>query len=230
VNVAVGSRPSSEDAAITVRSDGMQVVIDVAEDDISSIERGQVAEVSIGALSKLITGSVTSIDAQDTVSSSTTGGAAGAGATTTGPVTFPVAVTLDAVPAGLRAGMSAEVTVVTDSREDVLVVPVTAISGSGANATARVPDGDGGIEQVAVELGLVAARDVEVVSGLAEGDEVVTGVVLPEQEDDSDAATTGVLGGGAAGGGGGRGFGGNAGRPPGGFQGGQRGGGGGNGG
>jgi macrolide-specific efflux system membrane fusion protein len=118
-------------------------------------------------------------------------------------VSFAVTIELAEAPDALRPGMSAEVTIVTASAQDVLTVPSRALSGSGDNYTVRVVGADGTIEVRAVTVGLVTDSLAEIQSGLSAGDAVVTGT-----------SSTDALGGG----------GGFQGGPGGGFQGGPGGG------
>jgi HlyD family secretion protein len=73
---------------------------DLSERDIPAVQIGQSASVFIDALDKSFNGKVVDIDRQ----SETVGG----------DVTYKVTIDLDQQPAGLRWGMSAEVTIQTE--------------------------------------------------------------------------------------------------------------------
>jgi hypothetical protein len=223
VAISVGATPPSDSAAIVLRSAGMQVSIDVAEDDIVAVKRGQHATVHLIALDQDVPGVVTTIDADDSAaaassSASSSPSGSGGGSSSSSVVTYPVGIRLGKVPAGLRTGMTAEVTIVTASRTDVITVPLTAVLGSGENARVRVPGAGGrSVETKQVTLGLLTSSTAEVVAGIDEGDEVVTGIVAPKEDSAQDGQPgSSALGGTGAGGLGGGGFGG----PPGGFAGG----------
>jgi multidrug efflux pump subunit AcrA (membrane-fusion protein) len=101
-----------------------------------------------------------------------------------GVVLYPVTIRLapetgsgQSLP--VRAGMTAEVEITTASREDVLIVPLRAVKVEEERATVDRLAGDG-IEQVEVELGLMTETEVEIVTGLSEGD-VVRVVPGPSQ-------------------------------------------------
>lgn len=89
-----------------------------------------------------------------------------------GATLFPAEVAFSA-PADLdvRPGMNADVTVVTDLREDVLLVPERALTTVGQRAFVMV-ERDGGFEEVEVILGYRSAGMAEIVEGLEEGDRV----------------------------------------------------------
>ncbi len=72
----------------------------------------------------------------------------------------------------LKPEMTANVQIVSDAREDVLLVPVKAISRRDHRSIAMVRRGGVTVEQE-VQLGTTDGMQVEVVSGLAEGDVLV---------------------------------------------------------
>jgi multidrug resistance efflux pump len=78
---------------------------------------------------------------------------------------------------GLKPGMSAEVTIFTDSRADaVLAVPTQAVIGTAASGKTRhcyVLGKDGVPAPREIEVGMSNEKFVEVVSGLDEGEEVI---------------------------------------------------------
>ena len=105
-----------------------------------------------------------------------------------GVVLYPVTIRL--VPAGtaspvpVRAGMTAEVTIAVASKEDALLVPLRAIETEGEHATVqRLTVGQ--TERVEVTLGMMTDTQVEITSGLSEGDVVVV-VAGPAQGSTAD--------------------------------------------
>jgi RND family efflux transporter MFP subunit len=92
---------------------------------------------------------------------------------TANPVTrsFAVQARIDNSSQELRSGMIASLRVVL-SKKRALVAPAEGITGEGEAAKALVVK-DGVVRQVSVKIGDRLDREVEVVSGLAEGDEVV---------------------------------------------------------
>lgn len=150
-------------AAMTIASRALVVETSVVESDVASIELGQAATVMIGAIDQAIDGSVTAIapSAEDSAS--------------TGVTSFAITVTLREVPEALRAGMTADVTIVTASATGVLTIPSRALSGGAGSYSVRVVGSDGTVEPRAVTVGLVTDSLAEIMSGLAAGDTVVTG-------------------------------------------------------
>jgi macrolide-specific efflux system membrane fusion protein len=181
-------------AAITMISSALRASTSVVESDVAAIKLGQKATVTISALDATLQGDVASIDPV-----ASTGGS-------NGVVTFAVKIALTAPPAGLRPGMTADVTVVAASAANVLAIPSRALSGEAGRYTVRVVAADGSVSTRSIEVGLVTSSLTEVRSGLSAGDLVVTGTSSSQ-----NAANT--VGGGAFPGGGViRGVGGGAGR------------------
>jgi membrane fusion protein, multidrug efflux system len=100
-----------------------------------------------------------------------------------------------AVPAGVTvfAGMGATVEVQAGTAENVLVVPVTAVQGSVQTGNVWVVAADGSEEQRAVTLGLSDGDVIEVREGLAEGEQVLQFVPVPD-DTPIDPMTGGPIG------------------------------------
>ncbi len=86
---------------------------------------------------------------------------------------FAGLVRLDAVPNGIRPGMTAEIEIVTDRRREVLAIPTDAVVVEGDHGVCYVAHEEG-VERREVKLGVANNRDLlEIMSGLDEGEEVV---------------------------------------------------------
>lgn len=87
---------------------------------------------------------------------------------------FPVEISLvDTHGVVLRAGYSANADVIIDKREGALMVPERVVTFAGDTATVTLLRPDGKTEKRTIKTGLSDALNVEVVSGLKEGDKVV---------------------------------------------------------
>jgi len=149
-------------AAITIASPTLTVTTDVVESDLASIQNGQTASITVGAIGATLTGTVTAISPTASTSSQ-------------GVVSYPVTITIQDPPATARAGMSADVSITTASANNVLVVPASALQGTTGNYTVLVLEANGTTRRVQVEVGLVTNAMAEIKSGIAEGTNVVTG-------------------------------------------------------
>jgi hypothetical protein len=82
-------------------------------------------------------------------------------------------VELEGDAAGLKPGMSAEVTIVTEQRKGVLRLPVQAVLGAGGPKRVCYVRGGDGVDEREVRLGASDEAFVEVRQGLKEGEEVL---------------------------------------------------------
>ena len=183
VAISVGSSAPTG-AAITMLSGALRVETSVVESDIAAIKADQTATVTVAALDASLNGKVVSIDPVGSASSSG------------GVVSFTVVIAIDSPPAGLRPGMSADVSIVAASASNVLAIPSRALSGAAGSYTVRVLAADGTVSVRTVDVGLVTSSLAEIKSGLQAGDRVVTGT------SSSQSSTTTNVGGGAFPGGG----------------------------
>jgi HlyD family secretion protein len=200
--VVVGIQNAEGSTLMTIADMGVVTAeVKVDETDIVNIKIGQSADVIIDAIpNKVFKGKVTLVGDQAllrstgvSTSQSTTG--------TEEAKDFKVVVTLDNPTEELRPGLSTTAKITTASKSSVLSLPIQALTlytppaptGSGnveaasTSTTAKVAPVQGvyvvekdahGKQRakfVPVTTGITGATDIEVLSGLHEGDEVVTG-------------------------------------------------------
>jgi multidrug efflux pump subunit AcrA (membrane-fusion protein) len=172
----------------------MTMTVSLSESDISSVKVGQVATVSITALSGVeLGGHVTAISPLGTDSS--------------GVVTYDATLTIDQTNAKVLPGMSATATIVTQQAQGV-TVPNQAITGSGTNGTVELIK-DGKATPQTVVVGLRGSSRSEIISGLKSGQQVQITITLPalgtsSSSSSSSSSTLGGTGGFGGGGGGAR--------------------------
>lgn len=150
----------------------------VAETDIVNVKLGQQAEVTIDALpDQTFTARVTEIG--NTAILRTSGLAASQSAAVTQEARdFEVTVALENPPESLRPGMSCTARITTAIRDSALTIPIQALTVR--EVEGRDADGvfvlDNGVaEYRPVETGIGGGGSIEVVSGLSEGERIVTG-------------------------------------------------------
>lgn len=142
-----------------------RVVADFAEADVVGIEEGQEVSLTFDAIPGAgLTGTVLEVGLF--------GGVDPAGGRLT---TYEVTVSVPSAPQGLRVGMTAQASITTESREDVLAAPVTALVERDGQTFVQVLGADGTITPVEVTVGIQGGYWVEITSGLSGGERVVTG-------------------------------------------------------
>jgi HlyD family secretion protein len=178
--------------------------VKVDETDIVNIQNGQPADVSVDALpGRIFKGHVTLVGDQAILRS--TGIATSQSTTGTEEAKdFKVVVTLDKPDPELRPGLSTTAKITTARKSNVLTLPIQALTNSLPEAldangkpvnppsatpatNAKTPPPVQGVYEVKsfngklravfvpVSTGITGATDIEVVSGLNEGQEIVTG-------------------------------------------------------
>jgi multidrug efflux pump subunit AcrA (membrane-fusion protein) len=96
--------------------------------------------------------------------------------TSSGVVTYQVRVEVDpaqAQAAGVRSGMTAAGTIVTETRRDVLLAPNRAIKTQSGAKTVQVLDATGTATTRPVQVGLSSDASSEITGGLQPGERVV---------------------------------------------------------
>jgi macrolide-specific efflux system membrane fusion protein len=135
----------------------------LTEIDAPKVKIGQKATVTFDSLpDKTFTGKVVTVDRIGTTSNNVT--------------TYPVVVQLDTNVEEILSNMAANVSIIVDSKSEVLLVPSSAVRVQGNQTLVRVLR-KGQVQEVPVETGLSSETQTEIVSGLSEGEEVVTGIL-----------------------------------------------------
>ena len=214
--MALGGMFQAEVLMIIADLSRMEVIIDVNENDVVSISKGDTAEIEIDAfLDTLFYGVVNEVALVPQVT----------GTGTQQQVTnFQVKVRMINVPDGIRPGMSATIDIITDKKEKVLAIPIQGHSkkkgaelleiGEKSKNNFGSKDKESEMEELVfiisdsegfvdrgektqnndikkklnkakkgtnyvhvrpVKVGISSETDYEIISGLAEGDEIVIG-------------------------------------------------------
>jgi multidrug efflux pump subunit AcrA (membrane-fusion protein) len=126
---------------------------------VNKARAGQNVQVTLDAVpDATLQGTVTQIAPAGTISS--------------GVVNYPVTIALTNITDTVKTGMTANLGIVVDQRDDVLTVPNRAVRTVGKQKTVTVLF-EGQQIQVPVQTGLSSDTATEIISGLKEGDTVV---------------------------------------------------------
>lgn len=136
----------------------MKVTVQVGEKDIAKIAVGQSANVTYPAFPDIVSqGTVTAIASVANSDSSSGSG---------GSVTFNVDILIEAPDSRLKPGMTAEVSVVTEKLDDVVMVPTMALmTEDGEHYYVNVATDDEGKQTHRVKVTVVTQNDNEAVVG-----------------------------------------------------------------
>lgn len=154
---------SSSQRIASIKTDAPPTIsLNVTQIDAPKITAGNKATLTFDAFGeKTYTGEVVSIDT--------------IGSETSGVTTYPAIIKLDAPLEGLLPNMSAAASIITATKDDVLIVPTTAILTQNGITSVRVMKNNQ-VSQVEVTTGIASDSETEILSGLSEGDIVVTSV------------------------------------------------------
>ena len=162
VNKKVGELVSMTDVAIEMVSPHFEVEVDIPETDVAKMQLEDAVEITLDAFGDDIkfSGKVLTIDPASTEIQDV--------------VYYKVKVSLDETDKQVKPGMTANVTINTDKRENVLYIPSRAVRTNGGKYVKVLKNNQ--TQDIEIKLGLKADDGkVEVVEGLNEGDEVIVG-------------------------------------------------------
>jgi HlyD family secretion protein len=188
--IAIGSQFQEDVILVIADLSEMEAQVDVDENDIVSVEIGQLAEIEVDALQdRKLTGTVTEIANSANLSAQGTSGQ---------KTEFEVTLTITDPTDALRPGMTASANILTKTNENALSVPIQSVAvrtvdqlmqegETREDAEARyTADDDGFVEIVfcieddravarQVKTGIQSDDLIEILEGLEEGEEIVTG-------------------------------------------------------
>ena len=150
-------QPGSQVARI-VNYDTLEVTVDVDEYDIGAVDIGKEGEVYLNALNRSIPGTVIEVSRE---------------ATTEGGVSYYEARLQVDAGSGVRSGMSVEVTILNQQALSALSLSLDALSYDEYNRPfVYCRDAEGQMKAVPVETGISDGKNIQILSGLSEGDSV----------------------------------------------------------
>ncbi|HAS80534.1 MAG: Efflux transporter, RND family, MFP subunit [Candidatus Nomurabacteria bacterium GW2011_GWE1_32_28] len=166
------------------------------EVDVSKIKLGQKATITFDAIENLtMTGTVSEIDTLGTVSQ--------------GVVSYNVKITFDTKDNQVKPGMSVSASIITDSKTDILIVPSSAIKTNGNIKYVQMfstplptmlveSQGVSSKEipiQVEIETGISDDTNTEIISGIKEGDQIISRTIVTTSTTASASSSSSLLGG-----------------------------------
>jgi multidrug efflux pump subunit AcrA (membrane-fusion protein) len=158
-----GSQTSQRVAALVTPGNPL-VTLNVNEVDIPSVNAGQSVTLTLDSLpDTTFTGQVASVDKIGSVSS--------------GVTSYPVIIQLDTNAPQILPNMSISANIIVATKNDVLLVPSGAIQQQNDQSVVQILV-DGQVRSITVQTGLTSDTQTEIVSGLSQGDQVITGTSL----------------------------------------------------
>lgn len=155
-----GSIVSTSKIANVQSTAGPVITVNLGQVEVTKVKVGQKAMVSLDAFEgKTFAGVVSSID--------TLGGSS------SGVTTYPMSIKLEPTTILIYPNMTAQASIILAVKDDVLVVPSGAVTTGNGTSSVKVMNNKV-VSNVPVEVGISSDTQTEIISGLSEGQEVVT--------------------------------------------------------
>ncbi|MDD4938072.1 MAG: efflux RND transporter periplasmic adaptor subunit [Candidatus Shapirobacteria bacterium] len=204
ITVSTGTNSSENSSTVTSHTVGSitnpegqyQATLSLTESDIVKIKSGQKVILTMDAFEEAtFTGQVLSVDV--------------AGSTNSGVTSYSVVILLNDTEKEIYTNMAVSATIIVDSKADILLIPSTAIDTANDGTSTVQVIKDGVTSVVTITTGSTNDSQTEVVSGLNEGDTIISSSVSTQTKSNNN--TTSAFSSSSGG------FGGMTGGPPGGF-------------
>jgi macrolide-specific efflux system membrane fusion protein len=154
------SNISSTYGSISLQGVKPQATVNVSEIDIPKVQTEQKVTLTLDAFpDKTFTGKVTSINTSGSVSS--------------GVISYPVTITFDTDVENMYSNMTVNATIITNVKDNAILIPSGAIVTGTDTQTVQVQK-NGQITSVTVEIGGSNDTQTEILTGIQEGDTIVT--------------------------------------------------------
>jgi len=158
VNYGIGDNAMGT-AVTIVDLSVLQVKVTIAEVDVAKVKLGQTAKMTLDALTgKTYNAKVIAISP--------------VGAVTSGVVNYTATLEITDADSAIKPGMTANLTIEVERRDNVLLVPTRAVTTKGNQKVVTVKQKDQSVTK-AVTVGLSNDIFIEIMDGLQEGDVVV---------------------------------------------------------
>lgn len=187
VNVVAGNVYTGGDMVVVENDNSFLVKATVDEYDIGSLYTGMPVVIKTNATGEEeLAGTITYISPKPESKTTTS--------TTSNDVNYQVEVSVDSQNEKLRLGMTAKLSIILETKEDVLAVPYDAVTqtGDGQGTIEVVTEGSKEPKQIAVTLGLDTDYYIEIIS-----EEITEGmqVVIPSNNTEVSIPNMGPMGG-----------------------------------
>jgi HlyD family secretion protein len=162
INVTVGSSSITNNETVAMKllnRNPLHIDFKLSENDVVKVQQDQNVELTIDSL-------------PDWKQAGTVKYISPSSETTNGVVTYAVRVNLDDKDQRVKVGMTANVKIITAQKENVLLVPTSALLPKGSGHVVEVIGSDGKTKQVDVVTGISDGSQTEIVSGLTEGQQI----------------------------------------------------------
>lgn len=148
------------------------VAASFAKEDLEKLSVGMRATVDINSVG-VFEGKVKVMPSNTDTSSGNGNGNGGGTPPKKDSIDQYLIVQLDKWPADMERGRQLGVTIVTEKKENAVLIPISALRSIGSRTYVQVIEADGSKREADVEVGMQTSTDVEILKGLTPGQKVV---------------------------------------------------------
>jgi HlyD family secretion protein len=161
-NVVVGQLVSPNAPVVTISNDNLEIDTSISEIDLPNAKLGAKANVTLDAYGNGVNfpATIFSVDTAPTI--------------TNGILAYNARLKFDNLDNRIKSGMTANITMISDTHANVLVVPKSAVIQNNGNYLVLIDGGNGKKETRQVTVGLHDDKNIEITSGLKLGEKVLT--------------------------------------------------------
>ncbi len=161
-NVVVGQLISSNTPVVTISNDNLEVDTAVSEIDLPNAKVGGKANVTLDAYGNGVNfpAVIFSVDSAPTIIN--------------GVPTYGAKLKFDALDSRIKPGMTANITMISETHANVLVIPKSAVIQNNGQYFVLVDLGNSKKETRPIVVGLHDDKNIEIISGLQLGEKVFT--------------------------------------------------------
>lgn len=163
INKEIGEQATLGESIVSlIPAKPFQIETDISEADIGKINIENLVKIILDAFpEEEFSGKIIEIEPSETIID--------------GVVYYKIKINLETEDEKIKPGMTANLTIMSDSRENVLTIPYRAVTEKDGKKIVKVLIDDNNFKEVEVQTGLKGSGgEIEVLSGLKEGDQVIT--------------------------------------------------------
>jgi len=184
ITVSTGTKSTESSSTVTSHIVGSitnpagqyQATLSLTESDIVKIKSGQKVTMTMDAFEGItFTGEVLSVDVS--------------GTTTSGVTSYSVVVLLDNTDKEIYTNMAVTATIIINSKADILLIPSTAIDTASDGTTTVRTIKNNATSTVTITIGETNDSQTEVVSGLSEGDTIISSSVSSDANSNNNSTS-----------------------------------------
>ncbi len=168
ITVSTGTDSSSDSISVSSQKIGAiknpqgkyQATLSLTEVDVTKIQSGQKVTLTMDAFPDItLTGSILAVNTSGSVNSNVT--------------SYTATVLLDETTLDIYTNMAVSATIITSTKSDVILIPSTAVKTFNGQSTIQIMK-DNQPTTITVEIGDSNDTQIEIISGINEGDVVIT--------------------------------------------------------